>query len=545
MTRELDELRARLEEAESTLEAIRTGGIDALVVSGPEGDRVYTLEGADYPYRVLVEVMSEGVVTLSADGTVLSCNSRFSELVRKPSEQIIGHNLVEFAAEGDREKLTDFLVNYSGVGGVTAIALETADNAQTQVNVSLGVLDVAGPAASCVVLTDLTETLAKSEMESRLAAIVESSNDAIISRSLDGIIWTWNEAAENIYGYSAEEAVGQPVAMLVPEDRLAELEMFVDRVCKGQRVVGYETLRLCKDKQPIYVSITLSPLRDAHGNIVGVSTITRDITERKKIEAELALHHEHLEDVVAQRTRELTAANDRLRLITRDLQRSNRDLEQFAYIASHDLQEPLRQVVAFTQFLDERYRPQLDEKAHALMDFIVEGSHRMQALVQDLLAYSRVGRSDRPLVPTDLEQLLNEVLNNLNDRIAESGGIVTHDRLPTLTADPSQIRQVFQNLLTNALKFRGDRPPEIHIGAKKNGEFWEFYVEDNGIGFEQQFSEKIFDLFQRLQGLKEYPGTGIGLPICKRIVERHGGKMWAESTPGEGATFYFTLPAGP
>lgn len=543
--RELEELRGRLEEAESTLEAIRTGGVDALVVSGPDGDRVYTLEGADYPYRVLVEVMSEGVVTLSSDGTVLSCNSRFSELVKRPSEQIIGHSFVEFAANGDRDKLEKFLEQTAGTGGVTTIVLESADHTHTPVNVSLGMLEAGSPAAWCVVLTDLTETLAKSETESRLAAIVENSSDAIISSSLEGIIWTWNAAAERIYGFSAEEAIGHSATMLIPEDRRDERKMFVDRICKGERVEDFETVRLCKEKKPVEVSITLSPLRDAHGKINGISAITRDITERKRIEAELALHREHLEDLVSQRTKELTAANNKLRLLTRDLQRSNRDLEQFAYIASHDLQEPLRQIVAFTQFLDERYRPQLDEQAHELIDFIVEGGHRMQALVQDLLAYSRVGRSHKPLVPTDLEQLVDGVVDNLAYRIAETGAVVTHDPLPTLAVDALQIRQVIQNLIGNALKFTGDQRPEIHIGAKKKGDFWEFYVQDNGIGFEQQFAGKIFDLFQRLQSQKDFPGTGIGLPICKRIIERHGGRIWAESTPGEGATFYFTLPVEP
>jgi len=542
LLREIEELRARLEEAESTLEAIRSGGVDALVVSGPEGERVYTLEGADYPYRVLVEVMSEGVVTLSPDGSILSCNSRFSDLVKRPAEEIIGRPFVEFAAEWDHDKLEEFLQQTAGIGAATTIALEAADDSKKPVNVSLGALNVGGVAASCAVVTDLTETFAAAQTKFMLASIVEGSNDAIISRSLDGIIWTWNAAAERIYGYSAEEAVGQPITILVPENGNAEPDMFIDKICKGERVESYETVRVTKDGRNINVAITLSPFRDAHGDVIGISTIVRDITERKRIEAELAAYRERLEELVERRTRELTRANNQLKVLTQDLQRSNRDLEQFAYIASHDLQEPLRQIIGFTQFLDERYRPNLDETAQELMGFIVDGGHRMQVLIQDLLMFSRVGRSEKPPQPTNLEDILDDVMQNLKTRIDENGAVITHDPLPTLKADASQLAQVFQNLITNALKFRGVQPPQIHIGARKQDGFWEFYVRDNGIGFKQQFADRIFNLFQRLQSHKDYPGTGIGLPICKRVIEWHGGKIWAQSAPGEGATFYFTLP---
>ena len=542
MLREIEELRGRLEEAEATLEAIRSGAVDALVISSPEGERVYTLEGADYPYRVLVEVMSEGVITLSPDGAILSCNSRFAEMVKRPSEQIIGRALVEFVADWDQQKFQEFLRQTAGIGGATTIAVQAADDSQKPVNVSLGALNVGGVAASCVVVTDLTETFAAAEAKFTLASIVESSIDAIVSRSLEGIVWTWNAAAERIYGYKAEEMVGQPITLVVPEDRTSELALFSDKICRGERVEGFETVRLTKDGRKLNVALTLSPLRDAHGDIIGIATISRDITERKRIEAELAVHREHLEDLVERRTQELTRANNQLKVLTQDLQRSNRDLEQFAYIASHDLQEPLRQIVAFTQFLDERYRPSLDESARELMGFIVDGGHRMQALIQDLLTFSRAGRSEKPPEPTDLEGVLAEVLRNLKTRIDETGAVITHDPLPTLKVDASQLTQVFQNLIVNALKFRGPQTPEIHVGARKQDDFWEFYVKDNGIGFKQQFADRIFNLFQRLQSHKDYPGTGIGLPICKRVIERHGGKIWAESNPGEGATFYFTLP---
>jgi light-regulated signal transduction histidine kinase (bacteriophytochrome) len=330
---------------------------------------------------------------------------------------------------------------------------------------------------------------------------------------------------------------------VVPDSGTSELDMFVEKICRGEHIESYETVRKTKDGSYISVSITLSPLRDAHGNIIGVSTIVRDITERKRMDAELAAHREHLEELVEQRTQELTRANNQLRTITQDLQRSNRDLEQFAYIASHDLQEPLRQIVAFTQFLNERIQDKIDDSSQELMDFIVEGGHRMQALIHDLLAFSRAGRSEHPPEPASLEVIFGDVMKNLKTSIEQADAVVTHDPLPTLKVDASQIGQVFQNLLVNALKFRGSQRPEIHVGAERKDGYWEFCVRDNGIGFKQQFAERIFNLFQRLQSHKDFPGTGIGLPICKRVVERHGGKIWAESEPGKGATFYFTLPA--
>jgi light-regulated signal transduction histidine kinase (bacteriophytochrome) len=250
------------------------------------------------------------------------------------------------------------------------------------------------------------------------------------------------------------------------------------------------------------------------------TVILRDVTERKRAQA--ALQH-----------------------TTEDLQRSNRDLEQFAYVASHDLQEPLRAVGGYVKLLQLRFPDKLDAKAQGYISGAFDGATRMEQLIRDLLAFSRVAMRGDPFVPADLEDALRQALRNLEASLTSTQATVAHDPLPTLSADAGQIRQLFQNLIGNALKFHGEQPPNIHIGAQSQDGRWVFWVRDNGIGIEPQYYEKIFHIFQRLHTRKDYPGTGIGLAICKRIVERHGGTIWVESQPGQGSTFYFSLPDMP
>ncbi len=224
-----------------------------------------------------------------------------------------------------------------------------------------------------------------------------------------------------------------------------------------------------------------------------------------------------------------------------DLERSNKDLEQFAYVASHDLQEPLRMVSNYTQLLAKHYEGRLDEKAKKFMDYAVDGAIRMQGLINDLLTYSRIGTQSKPLENTDTHALLGEAIRNLSAMIEEKRAIITNDDLPTVRADASQLMQVFINLISNAIKFQGENTPHIHVSAQDKGREWVFSIRDNGIGIEKQYADRIFVIFQRLHTRQEYPGTGIGLALCKRIVERHGGRIWFESEPDKGSTFFFTL----
>ena len=249
-----------------------------------------------------------------------------------------------------------------------------------------------------------------------------------------------------------------------------------------------------------------------------------DITEQKRVERELKQAEELKQAIAA-------------------LKRSNRELEQFAYVASHDLQEPLRMVSSFTQLLAKRYQGKLDKDADEFIAYVVAGAKRMQALINDLLTYSRVDTRGKSFEPIDSEAVFDQAIANLRVAIEEGEAVITHDPLPSLIADDSQIVQLFQNLLGNAIKFHGKEPPRIHVSAKQEGNEWVFSFRDNGIGIAPEYFDRIFVIFQRLHGREEYPGTGTGLAICKKIAERHGGRIWVESAPSKGSTFYFTIPA--
>ncbi len=370
------------------------------------------------------------------------------------------------------------------------------------------------------------------ESEERYRSLFYNSIDGILLTSPDGSILAANPEACRIFGRTEEEirAIGREgIVDMTDPGVIAFLD---ERAHMGRARGEITVMRKDGTKFPCEQSSAL--FKDKEGNI-RTSIIIRDISERKKTEEELRKHREDLEDLVEKRTEALKQISD-------ELSRSNADLKQFAYAASHDLKEPLRNVGGFATLLEKRYKGNLDEKADEYIDYIVEGVKRMERLIQDLLEYSQVGRKGKPFRPVNCSVALEEAIHSLHSVIEESGVELTYDLLPTVTVDASQLSRLFQNLISNAIKFRSDKPLKIHISADHKGDEWVFSVKDNGIGIDPKFAERIFVIFQRLHTKEEYEGTGIGLAICKKIVERHGGRIWVEPEPGAGSIFYFTLP---
>ncbi|MDY6833940.1 MAG: PAS domain S-box protein [Chloroflexota bacterium] len=355
--------------------------------------------------------------------------------------------------------------------------------------------------------------------EERYRLLVDSAPDPIVLVDLTGTIMSCNTAIEKVTGFHPEELEGewfQDLVTLDPYDLPAFTTFFSD-LLEGRQVDDFEMKFIHRDGSIRWTSVKVRILyRDEQPSSILV--IARDVTQRVISQRELQRRSEALE-------------------------RSNRELEQFAYIASHDLQEPLRMVASYVQLLERRYKGRLDEDADEFISYAVDGANRMQRMINDLLTYSRVGTRGKAFEPTDCESVLDTALANLKLTIEENNAVITHDPLPTIMADSSQLIQLFQNLIANAIKFHGNKVPYVHARATRNNGEWVFSVHDNGIGIDPEYKERVFVIFQRLHTHEEYPGTGIGLAVCKRIVERHQGRIWVESTPGEGTDFFFTVPA--
>ncbi len=334
-----------------------------------------------------------------------------------------------------------------------------------------------------------------------------------------GVVRRVNRAECALLGYQAGEMLGRPVWDFVARtEREASREALCRKLSGEQPLEPHQRRYLRRDGGELCIEINDSLVRNAAGGTTGIRTALLDITERRRMAEALECHAEKLA-------------------------RSNADMERFVYVASHDLQEPLRMVASFTQLLAKRYSGKLDETADQYIEFAVDGAKRMQQLIVDLLAYSRVNSKELNIRQADSEALLASAMQNLRDAIEESGAFVECDQLPEVWVDKAQFIQLFQDLLGNAIKFRRKEAPlRIHISAKDTGAEWRFSVQDNGIGIDPRHSDRIFQIFQRLHTRAEYPGTGIGLAVCQKIAERHGGEIWVESKPGVGSTFRFTIP---
>jgi PAS domain S-box-containing protein len=359
------------------------------------------------------------------------------------------------------------------------------------------------------------------DLEGRYRDMLEAAPDAMVVLNQRGQIVLVNRQAERQFCYHRDELLEKEITSIIPEgfaerivadDRRSWEDALTQKIGAGIELIGRR-----KDQSEYPIELMLSPLSGPDGLLV-IAAI-RDISARKEAQANLVAKID-------------------------DLNRSNEELRRFAYVASHDLQEPLRMIVSYMQLLSRRYKGKLDSDADEFIAFAVDGASRMQQLIRDLLAYSSLGSNKVELLDTSSEDALRRALRNLQAAIADSGALVTHDALPTVMADEKQLTQLFQNLVGNAIKYQNPGIPRIHVSALDDGAQLSFSVRDNGLGIDARYFEKIFGIFQRLHKREEFPGTGIGLAICKKIVEQHGGEISVESQPGVGSTFRFAIGRG-
>ncbi len=352
---------------------------------------------------------------------------------------------------------------------------------------------------------------------------MESSDDVIISKDLNGIIASWNKGAERIFGYTAQEAIGKPVTILIPPDRLDEEPDILERIRRGESIDHYETVRRRKDGTLIDISLTVSPMKDAHGNVIGASKIGRDITDRVRAQ-------EKLEQTVAERTMSLREAVAQM--------------EEFSYSVSHDLRAPVRAMQGYADALLEDYGQKLDDRARGYLQRIIESGSRMDRLIRDVLTYSRVARADTQLHPVNLDRLVREIVQQYPELDPSRAKITIAEKLPAVIGHEPSLSQVISNLLNNAVKFvPAGKTPEILIRSEIHGRQVKLWVEDNGIGIKPQYQSRLFGMFERIHPHEQYEGTGIGLAIVRKATERMGGKVGVESDGIHGCKFWVQLPA--
>jgi PAS domain S-box-containing protein len=480
-------------------------------------------------YRGLLEAAPDAMVVVNPSGDIVLLNVQAEKQFGYRRDELVGQKVKNIIPEGFAERLVadglrsaeDALAQQIGTG-IELIA-RRKNGSEFPIEIMLSPLDSAEGILVTAAIRDISvrkeaeKHLAR--MEGRYRGLLEAAPDAMVVVNQKGDIVLLNVQAEKQFGYHRDELVGQRMKNIIPagfaERLIADALRSTEDALAQQIGTGIEITGRRKDGTEFPIEIMLSPLESAEG--VLVTAAIRDITTRKVAEAHLLYKVE-------------------------ELNRSNEELGQFAYIASHDLQEPLRMVASYTQLLARRYKGRLDSDADEFITFAVDGANRMQRLIQDLLAYSRVGTKGKDLLVTSSEEALQRAILNLRGAIADSGAIVTHDPLPAVMADETQLVQLFQNLIGNAIKYQNPGVPRIHISAIKNGGGkWTFSVRDNGLGIDPQYFERIFVMFQRLHKREEFAGTGIGLAICKKIVERHGGEISVQSQPGKGSTFSFAL----
>jgi PAS domain S-box-containing protein len=481
-------------------------------------------------YRGLLEAAPDAMVVVNVGGEIVLLNVRAENEFGYRRDELVGQQVKNIIPQGFAERIiadgtrtaAEALAQQIGTG--IELIGRRKDLSEFPIEIMLSPLESADGILVTAAIRDISvrreaeKHLAR--MESRYRGLLEAAPDAMVVVNPAGGIVLLNVQAEKQFGYRRDELVGQQIKNIIPqgfaERLIADGARSAAEALAQQIGTGIELSGRRKDGSEFPIEIMLSPLESADGILV--TAAIRNISVRKDAE-------KHLAQTMG------------------ELKRSNDELQQFAYVSSHDLQEPLRMVASYTQLLAKRYKGRLDSDAYEFIAFAIDGCNRMQGLIQDLLAYSRAGTNEKAVRKISAADALDESLTNLRAMIEQSGAVVTHDSLPAIRADDTQLTQVFQNLVGNAIKYRSAEVPHVHVSAAKTGgNEWIFSVRDNGLGIDPRYFEKIFILFQRLHGREEFEGTGIGLAICKKIVERLGGRIWVESQPGKGSTFYFALP---
>lgn len=467
-------------------------------------------------FRLVVEAAPNAMLIVSQTGRITLVNRKAEALFGYAREDLIGMDLNllvphRFRAEHERH-VADFFTSPEarGMGVGRELFGVRRDGTEVPIEIGLNPIETSRGRFTVASIIDIS---ARKRAEQQLRLVVDAVPNAMLLVDASGRITFVNQNAEALFGYTRDELIGQPLEMLVPERVRKAHPQHVQDFFATPRTrpmgAGRELHGCRKDGSEMMIEIGLNPIETSEGLCTLASII--DVTERRKHQDEL--------------------------------HRSNAELEQFAYIASHDLQEPLRMVASYTELLAQRYEGKLDARADKYIFYAVDGARRMQQLVADLLQYSRVGSQGKPLVLVNSFDVLKRVLKVLSDVISSTNATIEYAQLPEVLADEVQLGQVFQNLIGNAIKFRSSEPPRIRIEAVQQDRKWMFSVRDNGIGIEMRHADRIFQMFQRLHERGKYDGSGIGLAVAKRIVERHGGRISVQSEPGVGTTFFFTLLA--
>lgn len=524
------------EELEANLEQLRSSEANLEKLNAELEQKVIERTGqvvkSEKRFRALIENSSDAIMLGDAEGYLTYQSPSATRMLGWTLEERQNRSNFELIHPSDLDQLTKTyarILKDDGVPYKTSFRIKRkeGDYIWTEGVVTNLLHD---PAVAAIVsnFRNVTERKKAEEQQALLSSIVNSSDDAILSKSLDGTITSWNQGAELIFGYTAQEIVGKNIKMLIPPRLHAQEDEMIAQLAGGKSLRHFETERVRKDGAHIYASITISPLYDANGQLTSASVILRDVTERVKAREEIEKLNESLEQKVIERTAQLEEVN--------------KELESFSYSVSHDLRAPLRAIDGYARIIEEDYFKLFDEEGKRLFSVIQHNAKKMGTLIDDLLSFSRLGRKELNKMKVDMNELVEGAVLEL-EKSTNHRAKITVGQLGTAEIDYGLINQVMINLISNAIKYSAKNPePKVEISANRTEQEIIFSVRDNGVGFDMQYAHKLFGVFQRLHSEADFEGTGVGLAIVKRIITKHGGRVWAEAKPNEGATFYFSLP---